>query len=801
MTYFVRRSIVVLALPVAGLINPALAAAQTATQQREAAVLKARAGQRAEAITALRAMLASGVDDGLVAMDLVDLLQQDGQPGEAIAAYEKAAPREPPEHALLAATRAYRDVRRTGDAERLARQGAARFPEQPTWPLVLSLVLSDAGKTEEALAILRQPAALRAPSAERLMAEAHAWRRAGDPVKALNFYLEAIALSPASAAAKNEAAGILAGINAPFGAAAVAGATPAIAAQEAAAMVRYGEMDSGDPARRFEGTDAALARIAALLDGLPPSETALRRQLRLDRLVALRNRVRMEEARAEGDALRADAPLPPYAEVAYADALLYLRQPAAARDAYRRVLAQAPADVEARYGLFYALNELEDFYAAFDVIDGLAGSEPASRRYRDDPTPYANPERASAELAAAVARFWGNQTGDAWDRISRLVDAAPAHPTIRTVASQVGRARGWLRHSTIEAEIAASLAPGTVDARRTLAESAALHMRFDAADGIADKLQAEWPERQDVQRLARDLRAIRRWVVEIEAEPSNGEGGGANASNDAITLQGRLSSPPIANHWRIFLLSSYSDANPPEGFVDRGRGGFGVEWRSAYVTVNVFPTWSWGTFSKPGGGATVDWLATDHVQLSFAAERFSPATPLRALREEITADDYSMRATYRWHEARRVSANFAYQPFSDDNRRLTGGVVYQEMFANRPSFDLTAVVEAYASDNTRGSDAPYYNPARDLSATGGIRMDHRTWRRYDNGFVQVFGADAGVYAQRGFRNDWIATLIYEHHWRFDPLTSFRYGVRLTRRVYDGVSEQTLVVTTGLSQRF
>ena len=325
-------------------------------------------------------------------------------------------------------------------------------------------------------------------------------------------------------------------------------------------------------------------------------------------------------------------------------------------------------------------------------------------------------------------------------------------------------------------------------------------MRLDDADGIAAELLAEWPERQDVKRLARDLAAIRRWIVEFDAEPSNGEGGGANASGEAVTLQGRLSSPPIANHWRIFLLSGYSDAHPPEGFVDRGRGGFGVEWRSAYVTANVFPTWSWGALSKRGGGATVDWLVTDHVHLSFAAERFSTETPLRALRQGITADDYSMRATYRWHESRRVSANVAYQPFSDDNRRLTGGVVYQELFANRPSVDLTAVVEAYASDNTR-ADAPYYNPARDLSATGGIRLDHRTWRRYDHSFMQVIGVDAGLYAQRGFRNDWIATLAYEHQWRFDPLTSFRYGVRLTRRVYDGVSEQTLAITAGLSQRF
>ncbi|MBM3649566.1 MAG: hypothetical protein FJX11_17440, partial [Alphaproteobacteria bacterium] len=81
--------------------------AQTATQQREAAVLKARAGHMAEAQAALRALLAAGVDDGLVAMDLATLLQQDGKPAEAIAVFEAAAKPEPPDYALLAATRAY----------------------------------------------------------------------------------------------------------------------------------------------------------------------------------------------------------------------------------------------------------------------------------------------------------------------------------------------------------------------------------------------------------------------------------------------------------------------------------------------------------------------------------------------------------------------------------------------------------------------------------------------------------------------------------------------------------------------
>jgi tetratricopeptide (TPR) repeat protein len=104
-------------------------------------------------------------------MDLATLLQQDKKPREAVAVFEKAALTKPPDYALLAATRAYRDLRRYTDAARLARERQQRFPDQTVWPLLLSLVLSDARRPREALAILRQPEAQRAPPVERLLAE------------------------------------------------------------------------------------------------------------------------------------------------------------------------------------------------------------------------------------------------------------------------------------------------------------------------------------------------------------------------------------------------------------------------------------------------------------------------------------------------------------------------------------------------------------------------------------------------------------------------------------------------------
>jgi hypothetical protein len=61
--------------------------------------------------------------------------------------------------------------------------------------------------------------------------------------------------------------------------------------------------------------------------------------------------------------------------------------------------------------------------------------------------------------------------------------------------------------------------------------------------------------------------------------------------------------------------------------------------------------------------------------------------------------------------------------------------------------------------------------------------------------------DGGLYSEAGYRDNWIATVNYEHRWRLDPLTSFHYGVQLSRRVYDGSVEKSLTLVVGLSQRF
>jgi hypothetical protein len=67
--------------------------------------------------------------------------------------------------------------------------------------------------------------------------------------------------------------------------------------------------------------------------------------------------------------------------------------------------------------------------------------------------------------------------------------------------------------------------------------------------------------------------------------------------------------------------------------------------------------------------------------------------------------------------------------------------------------------------------------------------------------VQALLINAGLYAQAHFPVNVIATVSYEHRWRFDPYLDFRYGVQLTRRVYDGSVENTAALTVGMRWKF
>lgn len=756
---------------------------------------QARAGDLPGGIAALQRLLASRADDGRVAYDLVTLLQQADRSAEAADLFARAAKADAPDYALMAAARANRTLQRYDEAERLARQGMARFPGDPFWRTFLALVLTDAGRAQEAIELLGPAGGM---SVERLLAQGYAYRRAGDRFAALKAYAAAARIAPGNREAARETAAVLTELGAPHAAERFGGASTSIEAGKAAAMVRWGEdVKPRDPARRFERTDEAIARLDALLQ--TTTDPDIRRRLRDDRIVALRDRFRMEEVVREVETMKSAGELPTYIEEAYADALLYLHRPKEALAGYSNVLVREPRNVQARYGQFYSAVESEDFSVAYAVIDILLRDEPLWRVYPNDPTRYPNPDRTVAEVADAKARLYAGDAARAWDRISPLVDAAPASADIRLTAAQVAAARGWKRKAEAEADIAVSLAPDDRASKLARIDSLIADYRFAEADRLMAELAALYPEDLGVRRTARQLASEHKWLLDTQTRFGNSTGGGVNQAGQELESSTRLYTPPIADAWRLFGFTNYAFAHPIEGFVSRTQSGAGVELRLPDLRASLFADQSFGTLGGFGAGGKIDWTITDQISVGASAELFSFDTPLRALYYGITSHEFAVRAAYRWHEERSLGLVAAWQPFSDGNQRFSAGLTFEQRLVTMPHFWLTGLGELGTSFNSL-TNVPYYSPAADLTATAGLLAEHVLWRDYDRSLTQALTVRGGLYSEYGYGESWIGVAAYEHRWRFEPNTEFRYGVQISRRTYDGSELRELAFTIGLKQR-
>ena len=770
------------------LAAPAFAPPARADSPREAAVLLARAGQTGAAIAALRSQLTRGTNDPLVAMDLAVLLQQANRPAEATAVYERANPSDPPSYALLAVVRAYRDQKQFMRAATLARQGFKRFPDETVWPILLALILADSGDGDQALAVLAGPAAQRAPAIERLLAQGYAARQANRPFEALRFYADAAWRDPSNAEARDATAAILRGERAPFAAERFSPEPPPLPlrADMAAAELRWGtQVTAPGPAQRFAETDRALADLDRVM-AAAGDNAALATRARFDRVVALRDRVRMREAVAEAEALRAQGlTLPPYVRHALADALLHLRQPEAARKEYDAVIADDPSNVDARVSRFYAIMEMGDVRAAYADADAQLAARQPWRRYTDDPTPYPRDEYLDALLLAASARISGEQPAEAWSRIAPVLDAAPANVQVRLTAGEAMQAQTWPRAAETERRIALGMAPTLLDAQIAVADSALVRHRYAEARERIAALAGLYPENLQVQRLQRELAAQTGWKFEARIDAANEQGGGTFGNNgNELTASSRIVSPLIDDTYRLFAGYDYANAHPPEGFVARQRAGLGLEITLPDLSGSIGLHQDFGTLDRTGGDASVDWMPSDQFQLAAGISHISIDTPLRALLYGITADSYNAKATYSWSEARSASLGAAFLPFTDGNRRYVLNSHFEQALIVEPRFRLIGNADLYASNNSR-ADAPYYNPAEDASAAIGMRIENTLWQRYDNSLVQALALDGGWYGERGYAGGPIGSVAYEHRWRFDPWNEFRYGVSIGRRMYDG----------------
>lgn len=795
-----------------GLTTPASSRAETlATAQ---AVALARSGRSAEALAILEPEYQKNPQNQSVYYDYLTVLSWAGEDDRVAELASHFSPRIGPGYALESVAKS---ARRRGDyvqAEMLYRIGLERFPADLDFPIGLILTLSDAGNGQAAIELTGWLEKQYPDHPAMLLAKGYAEESLGDYFAALQTYQRILDRDPTERSARARRILLLDRLGASHLAVELADrdSTLLTAAEwqrirdgQAAHAVRWGNLPTPAPNSRFAQTDRALGllernlREAQQTQGDAPTMTL---RTRFDRMVALRNRFQMDAVVEEYQHLaQEDVEVPVYALLAAADAFLYRKQPEQARTLYQQILVRQPDDFEAQLGLFYTLIELEEISTARDLIDRLDQSQPtwlvrtdASGQRQHLP----NPRKIATASAAAMARAYGDQLAESEQRLTALHDLAPANLDLTSALGDVYAARGWPRLARQTYRLGLSLDPHYKALQFGLAQSYLSCREYRLAEASIERLYVRYPEDQHIRLLHRQ------WEIhnlrELRLVAGYGDNSGTATGNRELFLEGTLFSSPLAYQYRMFLSSRYAFAAFPEGDESYRRQGVGVEYRGADLEATGELTYNQDGDDQLGGRLGMRWELDDHWSLPASLELFSRETPLRALRQGITADAADLGIVYRASELRRISLTAQVLNFSDGNvrRRLSAG--FEQRLVTLPSYQLTGIVNLSASANSRNGTV-YFNPERDFSAALTLDNLQRLYRRYERVFSHRLALTIGNDWQKHYADDFLAGFAYEQLWEFASRFELVYGFSRFRRVYDGLPEYQNYTYGQLDWRF
>lgn len=757
-------------------------------EHREA-VASARAGHAADALPRLVALLERAPHDAGLRADTIVVASWAGDDVRAVEAMHGFSTNRV--DVLEAAARSARNLRRYDDATAWFDAALAREPARVGALAGAAMTRIDAGDVAGANTRVDAWPATLAERADLSLAAAYVRRRSQRTIDALALYQRALALEPASIEARDGVRVCLAELGAARAAQDIPGASDdeaqRLATDAAAQAIRWAPYPPEDPRDPLAEARAALATADANLARLPASNVEQHRRAAFDRMVALRTLERMTEVIDAAQALERDgAALPTYAQIALADAWLYLRQPRRAIALYQAALAAQPRNAEVELSLTYAQLEAEDFDAARKTLAETIAHNPAWLRADGLPQPQSNPDRARADVTRALVASFGDDLAGAQAQLEALLAEAPARTELHRELAVVYLRRGWPRRALTEFRIAASLDDDDLSLR--LAELGARRAlgRYDDIEAPLAALEAEAPTNLHVQRTRADWDAERGWQLDLSDR--RGQGDSAVFGNRDRDTEATLATPLIAGRWRVFAQARRQSADIPEGEVAYRRAGVGV--RYAHSDWDARVAWLPANdryASRDAVETSVRWRSTDALWFAAESNTATPDAPLRGRWYGITARAFTLAGGWQRSELDDLTWRLTRLDFSDGNDRDAASANWRHRLYTTPHFKLDGHVEIGASRNTRVG-APYFNPASDAIVLGGLKADWLTWRRYEYAFVQRFAIDAGSYRQEGYGASGVLRARYEHEWQLGPGVGISYGIAWYRQSYDGRRE-------------
>ncbi|WP_416771252.1 poly-beta-1,6 N-acetyl-D-glucosamine export porin PgaA [Pseudomonas sp. RHF3.3-3] len=802
------------------LLWPLAAQADTSYDQL---IRQARDGSYTPALTFLRQLPATRQSAGQVS-DHLQIASWAGLDAEVVSVYEtQGVQRVLPSQALGAVARAYRNLKRWDDAERLYRRALEREPGNIDLQLGLAVTEADDGNPQDAIRRAREQVARRPGDPSGHMALGYALTRSGADSDALFEYDQAFARAPDKPQVLREYVFALQRARLPEPALRLAerhpglldaAATRRLEGELAAERVRLAERPSRTERERFEVADRALAdydRLFATWSADPQAHDDLVRW-RIDRLGALKARSRNAEVLTEQQKLLDDGvTLPTYAQRWVAAAYLALRQPENAAQLYRQELASPDADpadrVDDTSALAYALIESDRPEEALEVAENLARTTQARLELKGQPIGVPNDEWIDAQqLAAQMGQHNGNLPASE-QGLEALASKAPGNVSVRVAQADTYLARGWPRRAEALNKETESVLPRNLGLELSQANTALALQEWRQLDVLTDDVVARFPENQQVQRLARQREVHDMAELRVEGYTGRSFGGGSSGAG-AVTgsrdygIESVLYSPPINEDWRLFAGAGYAFGRFTEGDARRRWQRLGVENRSRDMTLQAeISNQSYGYGNKLGARLSAAFDIDDHWQYGGSLERLAAATPLRALKNDISANSASAFLRWRANESREWKLAITPSHFSDGNHRTEYLLTGREGLYSTAHVQVDLGLEVGASHNSKNEDVPYFNPKSDFSVLPTVNINHVLYHRYETQWSQQFQVGAGSYSQRDHSTGAIALLGYGQRVIWNDVLEAGANLSWISRPYDGERERDVRLLLDLTYRF
>jgi biofilm PGA synthesis protein PgaA len=769
------------------------------TMQYEAVKL-ARAGEFDDALQIIASLRTKTPGDQSLLYDETTILAWAGRDTEVMVNAAQLDSELAPEYLLTAVAKSARNVRRFDEAALWYQAALARRPDNLDARLGLAMAQGDGGLHQQARVTLDMLMPNQRDRPDVRLTSAYLYERRGQYLQAIADYDLVLAREPDHQEALRGKTLALRSLLLPQAALELARQHPGIVTTDeleqleadelAIALRRAVEATYAEPTSAA-GIDAVLERLETRLADAPPAST-LARRLRYDRIVALVERRRMDDAISDYESLvEQDPRIPAYVHAATGRAYIYARRPEDALAALERAAHMAPGDPQIEIELFYAHSELQHYEQAIEIADALVARYSATGGQD-------SPARMQAEIMAAVARAYADRLAESQRRLETLVASAPNNSDARQELANVYRWRGWTDRAFSEYSQVLTIEPDQLSARVGHAQTRMDRQEYDAVETELFDLKHYYADHGSV------LDLDRRWHLhnqsEYRAEANWGESSGDTFGSDSYDINTWWYTAPLQRNYRLFAHTFDSWAEFNEGNVSRRRAGIGLEYRKSAWQASAEANFDRTDTNDPGLVARIQRRLSDEWSVEGLLELNSYETPLRAHRDEIDSNLVGFNAGYRRHESLSGFTGARYQDFSDGNRRMALFADGRWRQFNGQRYKLDATASLYTSTNSLDG-ASYFNPERDLELMLGLDHQWRMFRRYDQILVHRLSTRAGTYDQANYGSGLIWDLNYEINWDVTDALALRLGWNRARRMYDGAAEYQTYWLAALDGRF